>query len=55
MTPMKDDLLAALEGLLEVSEVMTCGKNFTTDEMVRYKRSVEWIERIITLAENGTN
>jgi hypothetical protein len=55
MTPMEDVLLAALKGLLEVSEVMTCGKNFTTDEMVRYKRSVEWVKRINTLAENGTN
>ena len=55
MTLLEDDLLAALKELLETSETMTCGKNFTADEMVRYKRSVEWAKRVITLAENGTN
>ena len=52
MTLMEDDLLAALKELLEASEVMTSGKSFTTEEMVRYKQSVEWAKRVISLAEN---
>ena len=55
MTLMEDDLLAALEKLLESSEVLTSGIKFAADEMVRSKRSVEWANRVITLAESGTN
>lgn len=54
MTMIEDDLLAALKELLETSESMTSGKNFTADEMVRYKQSVEWAKRVIKLAGNGT-
>ncbi len=52
MTPMEDDLLATLKELLESSEIMTRGAKFSADEMVRYKRSVEWANRVITLAES---
>lgn len=51
MTLMDDDLLAALKELLEASEIMTSGAKFSAEEMVRYKRSVEWANRVITLAE----
>jgi hypothetical protein len=55
MTLLEEDLLTVLKELLETSEVMTSGTNFTAEEMVRYKQSVEWAKRIITLAEKGTN
>ena len=54
MTLLEEDLLSVLKDLLEASEIMTSGTNITADEMVRYKRSIEWANRIIALAENGT-
>jgi roadblock/LC7 domain-containing protein len=55
MTLLEEDLLASLKELLQASEVMSSGKNFPEDEMVRYKRAVEWATRVITLAESETN
>jgi hypothetical protein len=54
MTLLEEDLLSVLKDLLEASEIMTSGTNISADEMVRYKRSIEWANRIIALAENGT-
>lgn len=55
MTMLEDDLLSALKELLEVSISMTSGEHRTSDDMVRYQRAVEWANRVISLAESGTN
>lgn len=52
MTLLEDDLLAALKELLEASEAMTNGTQFTADAMIRYRHAVEWSKRVIELAEN---
>lgn len=52
MTLLENDLLAALKELLETSESMTCGRNFTAEEMIRHSRATEWAKRVISLAES---
>jgi hypothetical protein len=41
MTFLEEDLLTVLKELLESSEIMTNGTNFNSDEIVRYKQSVD--------------
>lgn len=55
MTLLENDLLAAIKELLESSQSMTGGSNFTADDMVRYQQAVAWAKRVIISAENGTN
>lgn len=50
---MEDDLLAALQELLEASLAMTSGKLPTGDDMERYNRAIEWSKRVIELAERS--
>jgi len=42
-----EDLLAALQELLEASNVMTNGRLPTESELERYKRAGEWARRLI--------
>ena len=55
MTLLESDLLAAIKALLESSQTMNGGSSFTANDMERYQKSVEWANRVIISAENGTN
>lgn len=55
MTLLESDLLAAVKELLESSQAMTDGGNFTADDVVRYQQAVIWAKRVILSAENGTS
>lgn len=52
MTLLEEDLFSALRELLEISEIMTSGQQFSADDMERFHRSKAWAKRVITLAEN---
>ncbi|MSN27368.1 MAG: hypothetical protein GJV46_16070 [Geobacter sp.] len=52
MTLLEEDLLASLKELLETSEVMNSGRNFSADELIRFQRAIEWAKRVIELAES---
>jgi len=52
MTLLEEDLLASLKELLETSEVMNSGRSFSTDELIRFQRAIEWAKRVIELAES---
>jgi hypothetical protein len=53
MTQLEDDLLTVLKEILDASQVMTAGNRFSADDMMRYKRAVEWSKRVIDRAEFG--
>ena len=57
MTLLESDLLAAIKALLESSQAMTMtgGNSFAAEDMVRYQEAVDWAQRVIVSAENGTN
>jgi len=48
-----EDLLAALQELLEASNVMTSGQLPTEVELDRYKRAREWSRRLIDREGNS--
>ena len=50
---MEDDLLAALQELLEASQAMTNGSLPSGSALERYNRAIEWSKRVIELAERS--
>jgi len=42
-----EDLLAALQELLEASSAMTSGQLSTASELERYQRAREWAQRLL--------
>ncbi len=49
----KEDLLAALQELLEVSSVMTSGQLPTASQLERYERAKEWAQRLLDREEKA--
>ena len=52
MTPLEEELLAALRELLELSEIMTSGRHFSADDLDRFFRSKARAKRVIVRTEN---
>ena len=46
-----EDLLAALQELLEASSAMTSGQLPTASQVERYKRAREWAQRLLDREE----
>jgi hypothetical protein len=47
----KEDLLAALQEMLEASSVMTSGQLPTASQLERYERAKEWAQRLLDREE----
>jgi len=47
----KEDLLAALQELLEASSTMTSGQLPTASQLERYERAKEWAQRLLDREE----
>jgi predicted metal-dependent hydrolase len=50
-----EDLLAALQELLEASSAMTSGQLPTASQLERYQRAREWAQRLINREEKAKN
>ncbi len=50
---LNEDLLAALQELLEASGDMTSGQLPTTSQLERFKRACEWAQRLIDREEKA--
>lgn len=50
-----EDLLAALQELLEASSTMTSGQLPTASQLERYQRAREWSQRLIDREEKAKN
>ena len=48
-----EDLLAALQELLEASSAMTSGQLPTASQLERYQRAREWSQRLINREEKA--
>jgi len=51
----KEDLLAALQELLEASSAMTSGQLPTASQLERYERAKEWAQRLLDREERAKN
>lgn len=49
----KEDLLAALQELLEASSAMTSGQPPTVSDLERYKLAKEWAQRLLDREEKS--
>ncbi len=49
----KEDLLAALQELLEASNAMTSGQLPTASQLERYERAKEWAQRLLDREEKA--
>ena len=49
----KEDLLAALQELLEASSTMTSGQLPTASQLERYERAKEWAQRLLDREEKA--
>ena len=50
-----EDLLAALQELLEASSAMTSGQLPTASQLERYQRAREWAKRLLDRDEKAKN
>lgn len=50
-----EDLLAALQELLEASSAMTSGQLPTASQLERYQRAREWAQRLLDREEKAKN
>lgn len=50
-----EDLLAALQELLEASSVMTSGQLPSASQLERYQRAREWAQRLLDREERAKN
>ena len=48
-----EDLLAALQELLEASAAMTSGQLPTSSQLERYQRACEWAQRLLDREEKA--
>ncbi len=50
-----EDMLAALQELLEASSAMTSGQLPTASQLERYQRAREWAQRLLDREEKAKN